>query len=96
MKTTILKSSNKMNKLKISAAMLIIATMVSGCGEKTPEVTTPEAKKPAIVKSQSIKDSRILKQELSFPALVMAGQEARIIAKTSGTVKNANFKLVTK
>ena len=65
---------------------------LTACGAPA---TNPEKKAtPAFqVKGQTVAQSRAIKQQYEYPALVLSEQEAKVIAKTSGTAKQVNFKL---
>jgi len=66
--------------------------LLTACG--APKTATPEPDKPAFqVGGQTVAQSKANIQEYEYPALVLSEQEAKIIAKTSGTVKQINYKL---
>lgn len=69
--------------------LLVLLPFLSGCGKKVEEAApTPAA---TVVKVQTVADSHEVKQELEYPALVAAETEAKLIAKTSGTLSGADF-----
>lgn len=78
-------------KLLISSAVLLLL-ILTACSHQT--ANAPKREKPALeVKGQTVAQSQTIGQEYEYPALVLSEQEAKIIAKTSGTVKRMNFKL---
>ncbi len=81
-----------MKKKKISLLFLLILPFIlSGCGKKeAPAETSAPALK---VKAQSVADSQAVNQNLEYPAIVAASTEAKIIAKSSGTLSGAGFKV---
>ena len=83
--------------MTITKKILIIPPLLSllfltACGQ--PKVAAPQPEKPALqVKGQTVAQSRSSQQVYEYPALVLSQQEARVMAKTSGTVKQQNYKL---
>jgi len=71
--------------------ILLLPLFISGCGTKEAPVETAIPK--IQVKVQSVSDSRRLVQNLEYPAIVAASTEAKLIAKSSGTLSGANFKV---
>src|SRR3989339_1400902 len=69
--------------------ILIFAILLSGCAKKEEEKNEIDNRKE--VKVQTYAESKTLKQSISYPALVYAEQEAKIVAKMSGTVRNVKF-----
>lgn len=69
--------------------ILIFAIMLSGCAKKDENNNEIDNRKE--VKVQTFEQSKVLKQTIEYPALVYAEQEAKIIAKMSGTAKNVRF-----
>lgn len=84
---------SKINSKKYSILLIlaIIPLLLSGCGQV--EEIKPSVKEPVPVQVKSIKDSQSFKQEMQFPAMISADKESVIVARTSGTVKEANFKI---
>lgn len=79
------------NKLKLFPIFLflLIPLFLSGCGKKEEAPASVEA---AIeVQARSVASSREIKQELEYPAIVAASTEAKLIAKSSGTLSGADF-----
>jgi RND family efflux transporter MFP subunit len=74
----------------ISLLFLFLSVFISGCGQKT-EVKQENINPGIDISAQSVKDSRVLKQDLEYPAIVGSDQEAKIIAKSGGTAKNIKF-----
>ncbi len=69
--------------------LLVLVPFLSGCGSKVEEAApTPAA---AVVKVQTVAESHEVKQALEYPALVAAETEAKLIAKTAGTLSGADF-----
>ena len=71
--------------------VLVLPILLSGCGTKN---VAPEASAPAIkVKAQSVSAGQAISQNLEYPAIVAASTEAKLIAKSSGTLSGADFKV---
>ncbi len=81
----------KKNKLNLLFLLLFLPILLAGCGKKE-EAVIPETK-PLSVQVRSVADSREIKQELEYPAVVAASTEAKLIAKSSGTLSGASFKV---
>lgn len=79
-----------MKKNYLFLLLLFVVFVLSACGKKeeVPAAPIPEAIK---VKVKTIAQSQSAIRELQYPGLVVSESEAKIIAKTSGTV--AGFKL---
>ena len=79
------------NKFKIFSLFLflLIPLLLSGCGKKEEELAPVEA--ATEVQARTVAASREIKQELEYPAMVAAGTEAKLIAKSSGTLSGAEF-----
>jgi RND family efflux transporter MFP subunit len=75
--------------LKLSFLLLSLTILLSACGKsaEVPSVVTPAVS----VQARSVADSREIKQELEYPAIVAASTEAKLIAKSSGTLSGADF-----
>jgi multidrug efflux pump subunit AcrA (membrane-fusion protein) len=87
---------NKKNKfLLVIIAFLLLAGAAFLIFKKPPADTQsgPTATEAVIVSAQTVKESRLLKQTLDFPAIVSAEEEADVYSKSGGTVKNADFKI---
>ncbi|MFA6410936.1 MAG: efflux RND transporter periplasmic adaptor subunit, partial [Candidatus Buchananbacteria bacterium] len=84
----------KINLIKSISLVVLLATVsisVSGCGKKS---TDAETAKPLVnVKGKTVMQSSSSKQQIEYPAIVSSGQEAKLVAKTSGTAKGINFDL---
>jgi len=78
-------------KILIVPALLLLF-FLTACGAP---VEAPKEEKPAAieVKGQTAALSKAIKQQYEYPALVLSEQEAKLIAKTSGTAKQVNFKM---
>jgi len=84
-----------MKKILIPLALILILIAFWGY-KKTNSQTTPlaETEKTALpVGVQTIAESSTLKKTLLFPGTVMGKDEARITAKSSGTITSVNFDL---
>ncbi|HOD87027.1 MAG: HlyD family secretion protein [Parcubacteria group bacterium ADurb.Bin115] len=72
-------------------AVLVLSLLFSGCGTSQPVAEpTPSAIK---VKTQSLADSKEIRQDLEYPAIVSASTEAKLVAKSSGNLSGADFKV---
>lgn len=82
-----------MNRTKKPTIILILLVMIalSGCGKE--DITKQDEKILTEVRTQLIKDSRKIKQSIEYPAVIASEQEAKIIAKTSGTARNVKFEI---
>jgi len=79
-------------KILIIIPSLLSLLFLTACG--APTEAPKEQKKAAVeVKGQTAAESKAIKQQYEYPALVLSEQEAKLIAKTSGTAKQVNFKL---
>lgn len=81
----------KKTKILIIPILALFAFTLSGCGSKSDTASTAPA--PIAVKGQTVEQSASVKQSLSYPGLVVADSEATIVAKASGNLTNANFKV---
>lgn len=98
MMSACLKIYKTMNTKKIMftgaalAVVLSAAAFGAGC-QKQPTQTT-EAPKPLVkVTVRNANETKTLKQDLEYPATVLAEQEAKIVAKTNGTAQDTSFKV---
>lgn len=79
-------------KILIAIPSLLFLIFLTACG--APTEAPKEVEKTALeIKGQTVGESRSIKQEYEYPALVLSEQEAKLIAKTSGTAKQVNFKI---
>jgi RND family efflux transporter MFP subunit len=78
------------NKKVFISLLLLLSITLSACGTK--KVEELPAREAALVKGQKISDSLSIKRDLSYPGIVASESEAKIIAKTSGTVTGFNVK----
>ncbi len=78
-------------KHSIISLFLLMSLVLSACG-KEEEKKTEENVAPLAVAVRSVKDAGSLEEVLEFPGLISSEQEARIIAKTGGTVKGFSAK----
>lgn len=79
----------KNNKV-IIISLLILPILLSACGSKKEEVVLEN--EATTVTGQRVFDSLSVKREMSYPGIVASESEAKIIAKTSGTITNFNSK----
>ena len=71
-------------------SILVLPFILSACGSKKTEATP--VVEATTVKGQKVADSLSIKRELSYPGIVASESEAKIVAKTAGTVSNFNAK----
>jgi RND family efflux transporter MFP subunit len=85
------EACEKINCMKKNIIILALAMTVvlSGCGTNNAE--TAQQKSLAEVKSQKVSASKSVRQTVEYPAMVSSEQEAKIVAKTSGTAKGVRF-----
>lgn len=79
----------KKNRIVISF-LILLPFVLSACGSKKVEIDP--VKEPTAVSAQKVADSLSIKRDLSYPGIVASESEAKIIAKTSGTISNFNAK----
>lgn len=79
----------KIKRNKFLFLLLLAPFVLAACGTPAPVETPVETL--ASVKVQTVADSRTLDRELEYPALVSAETEAKLIAKSSGTLSGADF-----
>jgi RND family efflux transporter MFP subunit len=72
--------------------VVILITVISGCKDTSKKPSIPKINRIP-VKSQTAEESRLIKQTLTFPALITAKEEAKILAKSSGTAKEVFFNI---
>ncbi|MDD4900639.1 MAG: efflux RND transporter periplasmic adaptor subunit [Patescibacteria group bacterium] len=82
----------KTKKISLAVALFSLLLFLTACNQNTANTPT-ETKAPLQVKGQTVDQSRSVSQQYEYPTMVLSEQEARIIAKTSGTVKQLNYKL---
>lgn len=80
------------NKILLSIVLLVVAISLSACGKKDDTVSEL-APEPIKVQVQSISQSLSASRELLYSGLVVSESEAKIVAKTSGTITNFNLKV---
>lgn len=103
LKTTLvkLKSSSKVfiklfTKMRPLTWLLLVMVVIVGLvvliasRNNKKEITNITAV-PKDVKVQTVAESKSLKEQIGFPAIVISSQQAKIFAKAGGTVKNVNF-----
>ncbi len=72
--------------------VLLLALGLSACGRKDKTEVT-QAPLPVEVVGQTVGASQSITQSLEYPGIVVAESEATIIAKASGNLTAANFKI---
>ena len=77
------------------AGFLVLATLtLSACGSATEEeILEP---KPLTVTGKAVSESLVWEQELSYPGIVSSESEAKIVAKTAGTISGFDVAIGTK
>ncbi len=73
-----------MKKYLLVLLLAVLAITTTACGSKEEDQTN--GVKPIAVKGQKVSDSLTWARELSYPGTVVSESEAKILAKTSGTV----------
>lgn len=87
-----LKYNDLMKKQKIVisiTAVLIIFVIASRIPQKKEALPTESAKQPTTVSTRQASESKELSQENQYPATVVADQEVRVTAKSTGTIMTA-------
>ena len=82
----------KNKKILLVALLLSFALLLSACGKKTDNAPI-EQPAPISVKGQTVSESLSIKQDLEYPGMIVAESEANIMAKASGNLTSANFKI---
>lgn len=82
-----------MKNKKISLIILLasLSLVLSACGAKTEAPASEPL--PVSVKGQTVGNSLSVRQNLSYPGTVVADSEATIVAKASGNLTGAKFKV---
>lgn len=84
---------NSLSPLARLSLLLVGALLMTACGKATPKLPAiPKVNRVSVV-SQAVKDSKKIVQTLHYPALVVAKQQANILAKASGTANTLFFSL---
>lgn len=81
----------KYRKILIMPALLLVVLTLSACGSKTDQAE--KKADPMKVRGQTVGQSLSAKQSLEYPGTVVAESEAIIVAKASGNLTGANFKV---
>lgn len=84
-----IKPKNNFSKMII--VLIFSSLILSGCGSKDNAPT--EEKRSFDVKVQKASDSKKYEEKIELPAMVLAQQEAKIVAKMSGHVADLNIKI---
>lgn len=82
----------KNKKILLIPVLLLFVFLLSACGKKDTSAPTV-APVPISVKGQTVSESLSIKQDLEYPGMVVAESEASIVAKVSGNLTAANFKV---
>lgn len=83
--------------MKKSLLVLLLVTLIfstTACGSKKEEEANNV--KPIAVKGQKVSDSLTWSRELSYPGTIVSESEAKILAKTAGTVSSFNVAIGAK
>jgi multidrug efflux pump subunit AcrA (membrane-fusion protein) len=87
-----IKNMNIKKRLKtLSLLAIALPFLISGCGKKEEPVVVP-AVVPLTVSAVSASSSQTLTRSLSYPGIISSENEANIIAKIGGTVKEFKVK----
>ncbi len=82
----------KIKKLLFIPMLFVLVLILSACGQQKEEAKNIEPVATP-VKAQTATQSLNIRQELSYPATVVAESEAKIAAKASGNITNLDFKV---
>lgn len=77
------------NKQILISLTVLLPLVLSACGSKPEPAPVIDA---STVKGQKVSDSLSIKRDLSYPGIVASESEAKIVAKTAGTVGNFTAK----
>ena len=77
------------NKQILISLTILLPLVLSACGSKTADAPVADI---STVKGQKVSDSLSIKSYLSYPGIVASESEAKIVAKTAGTVGNFTAK----
>jgi len=81
----------KIKRFLLLGVLLLSALTLSACGKTAP---APETKAiPTPVKVQTVAQSLSVRQTVTYPGMVAAESEATVIAKASGNLTGAKFKV---
>lgn len=80
-------------KILFIALLLLVSFSLSACGKKDEAPATAPLPEAVNVKVQTVAQSLSADRELSFPGLIVSESEAKIVAKTSGTISGLNVKV---
>ncbi|MFA6100307.1 MAG: efflux RND transporter periplasmic adaptor subunit [Patescibacteria group bacterium] len=89
-----MSTQRKQISIPIAGAIIlfaVVSVIAVGCSKQdTPKVTPPD---PVTVKVQTAQERFSVAYTLDYPAMVVAEQEAKVVAKTSGTLSEASFEV---
>jgi RND family efflux transporter MFP subunit len=83
-----------MKKIFLVSFLFLTTLTLSACASDTEE-EAPELK-PVSVSGKSVSEALIWEQELSYPGIVSSEGEAKVVAKTSGTIFGFDVEIGTK
>ncbi|MGI5827270.1 MAG: efflux RND transporter periplasmic adaptor subunit [Patescibacteria group bacterium] len=83
-----------MKKFFLAVFLISLSLTLSACGPVAEEQS--EEIKPVSVSGRAVSETLIWEQELSYPGIVSSESEAKIIAKTSGTISGFEVAIGTK
>jgi len=88
------KNDKNMKKIFLVSFLFLTTLTLSACASDTEE-EAPELK-PVSVSGKSVSEALIWEQELSYPGIVSSEGEAKVVAKTSGTIFGFDVEIGTK
>ena len=83
-----------MKKFFLAGFLVLLSLTLSACGSAVSE-EMPEAK-PLSVSGKTVLETLTWEQELSYPGIISSESEAKIIAKTGGTISGFDVAIGTK
>ncbi len=81
-----------MKNKKIIILLLFISFVLSACGKKA-EIKVEDKTPTTPVTTQAVRNSLSIKRDLNYPGVVSAESEAKVVAKSSGTLTAIKFKV---
>lgn len=89
-----IKNGKNMKKFFLAVFLISLSLTLSACGPTAEEQS--EETKPVSVSGRAVSETLIWEQELSYPGIVSSESEAKIIAKTGGTISGFEVAIGTK
>lgn len=89
-----IKNGKNMKKFFLAVFLISLSLTLSACGPTAEEES--EEIKPVSVSGRAVSETLIWEQELSYPGIVSSESEAKIIAKTGGTISGFEVAIGTK